>query len=67
MEVELAQELGFCSGVRRALRLLRKAAREYGNVVTLGDAVHNRQVVEELSGIGVKSIVSISEVDSPSC
>ena len=63
MEVELAQELGFCSGVRRALRLLRKAAREYGNVVTLGDAVHNRQVVEELSSIGVRSIVSLSEVD----
>ncbi len=55
MEVEKAAEIGFCTGVRRAIDILERAAHEFGPLQTLGPVVHNRQVMESLaqSGIGV--------------
>ena len=61
MNIEKASDLGFCSGVRRAIRLLEKAAKEHGKVETLGDVVHNRQVMEHLSLIGVTTISDLHE------
>lgn len=62
MKIEKAKELGFCSGVRRAVKLLEEAAQAYGEVETLGAVVHNRQVVENLSQIGVRVVESLEQV-----
>ena len=53
MKIEKSREMGFCFGVRRAVDILEQAAGKYGNIETLGPAVHNQQVVESLSRIGV--------------
>lgn len=64
MEVKLAREMGFCYGVRRALRLLDEVSRQSGKIQTLGHIVHNEQVVDNLSKKGISPIESIAEINS---
>lgn len=62
MEIVLAQEMGFCHGVRRALKMAEQAARSGQIVRTLGDIVHNPQVVEELRQLGVEVVESLEKI-----
>ena len=55
MQVTVAKTAGFCFGVRRALELTQKSAA-LSPTYTLGELIHNRQVVEELAGQGVTVI-----------
>ena len=61
MTVEKATKLGFCFGVRRALKLLGEAALTHGEVETLGSVVHNQQAVEMLEHLGVKKLSRLEE------
>jgi len=56
MQIERAREMGFCFGVRRAIKLLEQAAQQHGTVESLGAVVHNRQVVNHLAELGVKVV-----------
>lgn len=56
MGIEKAREIGFCFGVRRAIKLTQQAAQRYGAVESLGPVVHNHQVMEGLEGMGVRVI-----------
>jgi 4-hydroxy-3-methylbut-2-enyl diphosphate reductase len=60
--IEKAACTGFCFGVRQAITLLEKVARERGGVETLGAVVHNQQVLQKLAKIGVKVINNIEEI-----
>lgn len=62
LEILRAQEMGFCFGVKRALELAAKAAREQGSVESLGELVHNPTVVQRLSAMGLKVVSGIDEV-----
>ncbi|MBA7596298.1 4-hydroxy-3-methylbut-2-enyl diphosphate reductase [subsurface metagenome] len=62
MEIEQAAESGFCTGVRRAIDILERTARELGPVETLGPVVHNQQVIEKLAQSGIKVIESLDHV-----
>jgi 4-hydroxy-3-methylbut-2-enyl diphosphate reductase len=62
MVVEKAGKTGFCFGVRRAVNLLEKIARERGGVETLGAVAHNQQVLQKLANIGVKVINKIEDI-----
>lgn len=62
VEIEKAGEIGFCFGVRRAIDILEKVARERGSVETLGALVHNRQVLQRLAGIGVRVASGIDDI-----
>jgi len=64
VEIEKASEMGFCFGVRRAIKLIEKAARESGPLETLGDIVHNRQVVDSLAVKGIKAVPALDDVTS---
>jgi len=61
MEVRKARALGFCFGVRRAIRILEQASREHGGIETLGPAVHNQQVVDRLSGMEIRVAQSLEQ------
>ncbi len=63
MEVVLAEAMGFCHGVRRAVEMAETAAREGKVVRTLGDLVHNPQVVERLRRLGIEVVNNLAEVD----
>ncbi len=73
MEILLARDMGFCFGVRRAIDIMERAADETGRdagepdtvkgeIASLGDVVHNPQVVDYLSQRGVKVVNQLSEV-----
>jgi len=53
LSITIAKDAGFCFGVRRAIEIARKAAKQYGKVAMLGDIVHNEQVVADLKNLGV--------------
>ena len=57
MPVIQAKSAGFCYGVRRAVELAEKTARENGGCVMLGSIIHNTNVVARLEQLG--------QVDSP--
>ena len=61
MEVILAEYLGFCYGVKRAIRLARDSAAEK-NASTLGPIIHNPQMVARLEEEGVGSVDTLEEV-----
>lgn len=67
--IEKASKTGFCFGVRQAINLLEKVAREragvgrqHAGVETLGAVVHNQQVLQKLSEIGVRVVNSIEDI-----
>ncbi len=62
MKVEKAEKIGFCFGVKRAIDILEKVARERGGIETLGAVVHNRQVLQRLAEIGVRVAKSVDEI-----
>jgi 4-hydroxy-3-methylbut-2-en-1-yl diphosphate reductase len=60
--IEKAARTGFCFGVRQAITLLEKVARERGGVETLGAVVHNQQVLQKLSEIGVRVVNNVEDI-----
>ncbi len=61
-DIYLASPRGFCSGVRRAVRLVEKALLDYSAPVYVRhEIVHNRHVVENLRQRGVVFIEELSE------
>jgi len=62
VEIEKARKLGFCFGVRRAIKLIKDASRKHRGITTLGPIVHNRLVVDTLTELGVNSVKSLSDI-----
>ena len=59
--VVVADELGYCWGVRRALDIIQEAADKSGPVAPVGDIIHNPQVVERLKSRGVEGAGSVQD------
>ena len=63
MEVIIAKRAGVCFGVKRAIDMAFKAARNYRNhVYTVGPLIHNPQVVERLREAGVTVKEGIDDI-----
>lgn len=62
MEVVLAEYLGFCYGVKRAIKIAKLHAD--GETCTLGPIIHNPQMVERLKAEGVGTIESLDEMSA---
>src|SRR4051812_12001568 len=59
--IVIADELGYCWGVRRALDIIQDAAEKSGPVAPVGDIIHNPQVVERLRAKGVEGMASVHD------
>jgi 4-hydroxy-3-methylbut-2-enyl diphosphate reductase len=59
--IVVADELGYCWGVRRALDIVQDAAATAGPIAPIGDVIHNPQVVERLRSRGVEGAGSVDE------
>jgi len=56
MEIIIAKNSGFCYGVKRALQMAKRTRRQSaGQVLTLGELIHNPQVIADLEKQGVRS------------
>ncbi|PIE34595.1 4-hydroxy-3-methylbut-2-enyl diphosphate reductase [candidate division KSB3 bacterium] len=65
MQIHLANSAGFCSGVKRAVRLALETARQNDiPVYMLGDIVHNEHVVQELDRAGIQVVSSLEQIES---
>jgi len=62
MEIYKSKVMGFCYGVRRALKMTENVANSGIRAVTLGPIIHNPQVVERLAEKGVPPVNSIDEI-----
>ena len=62
MEITVAQDAGYCFGVRDAVQLAYEATEQYGQVYMLGDIVHNEQVVRDLAAVGAKVVETLDDV-----
>ena len=67
MPVTVAKTAGFCFGVRRAVdtvyRQLEESCRtESPKLYTLGEIIHNPQVVEELNDLGAVAVEQLPEL-----
>lgn len=61
MAYEIAAHAGFCMGVRRAVEAALRVAEEGKPSCTLGELIHNPEVVEMLRARGVSPIASAEQ------
>lgn len=62
-----AEHLGFCFGVKRAIELARKTAKNSKTqVYSLGHLIHNEAVTAELEKDGIKVIDKLTEIEAGS-
>ena len=62
--IRLAENCGFCYGVKRAVTMAEKAADSQDLSYTLGPIIHNPQVVGRLEDNGVYAINELSDVET---
>jgi 4-hydroxy-3-methylbut-2-enyl diphosphate reductase len=62
MKIKLAEESGFCFGVKKALDRVN-AIENKEDVYVLGKLIHNPQVIEELKKQGINFIENIEEIE----
>ena len=63
MEIILAENHGFCYGVKRAVEMANEAASSDGKSYTLGPIIHNPQVVGRLEDKGVSPVQEVSDIE----
>ncbi|MGM9614503.1 MAG: bifunctional 4-hydroxy-3-methylbut-2-enyl diphosphate reductase/30S ribosomal protein S1 [Oscillospiraceae bacterium] len=66
MTVILAESAGFCVGVARAVDITEKALAESPDCWSLGELIHNRDVVERLNSRGLSVASCVEEVPDSS-
>lgn len=62
-KIIVANNAGFCFGVKNAVDIARKHAKD-GNCYMIGELIHNRTVIDELTQIGLKTVSSVEELPS---
>jgi len=71
MKVIVAENCGFCPGVRNAISMAEKILAQKndvgsGHVYSLGPIIHNKDVVKQLAKAGLKTVNSVEQIPSAS-
>lgn len=62
MEIRIAENCGFCYGVKRAVNMAQDISDQLERSYTLGPIIHNPQVVSNLEEHGVYAVDSLDEI-----
>lgn len=62
MKISIAKHGGFCFGVTRAIRMASEASRRGQPVYSLGELIHNSQVVKDLKSMGIVTVNDLRQV-----
>ena len=67
--IKLAKFAGFCYGVKRAVETAKRLKQENPdkNIYILGELIHNTDVINELSSLGIQTIYEIPEKGEGIC
>ncbi len=65
MEIILAGNAGYCFGVKRAVEIAGKVLKEHRRerIYSLGDIIHNPQVVKRLKNKGLKVVTDVDRIE----
>ena len=61
-KIIVAKTAGFCFGVNRAVKIAYEVARRNEGGCTLGPIIHNKEMVAELTAMGVHAVDSIDAI-----
>ncbi|MGC9167505.1 MAG: 4-hydroxy-3-methylbut-2-enyl diphosphate reductase [Desulfurella sp.] len=61
MKIRIAENAGFCYGVKRAIKIADEALKKNEIIYSLGPIIHNPQVVGEYEKKGLKVVETIDE------
>ncbi len=64
MEVFVAEKCGFCAGVKSAISLAEEVLHGQDVVYSLGPIIHNNDVVNKLSAMGLRMIGDVEDIYS---
>ena len=68
-EITVAKFAGFCYGVKRAVETVKKLKEENPErkICVLGELIHNSQVIDQLSSMGIDSLSELPEKGEGIC
>lgn len=66
-ELKIAESAGFCFGVQRSVEMAERLLAEQGRCASLGQLIHNEDVVERLKAKGLRVISSPDEAQPGEC
>jgi 4-hydroxy-3-methylbut-2-enyl diphosphate reductase len=61
-EIVIAEDAGFCAGVKRAMHIAVQAAEHHGKAYTIGKLVHNSDALRILEGNNVFSVENADDL-----
>ncbi len=64
MKVIVAENCGFCHGVKNAVSTAEKILKQEDKVYSLGPIIHNKDVVERLAKAGLKTVDKVDQIKS---
>ena len=64
MKVIVAEECGFCHGVKNAIRTAEKILSQEDEVYSLGPIIHNKDMVDRLAKAGLKTVSKVDQIQS---
>ena len=64
MKVLVAKKCGFCPGVKSAIQLAHQTLDKHDVVYSLGEIIHNADIVNELAADGLRSADSVDQIDN---
>ena len=62
MKILVAEEAGFCFGVKRALKLINEYHRQGKKIETYGPLIHNVPVLNDLAAKGIEHISAVDKI-----
>lgn len=62
MKLIVAQNIGFCYGVKKSIESTYSLLKNYKNVCILGEIVHNLEVIQKLEAAGAREISDLNEI-----
>ena len=62
MQLIIAENIGFCFGVERAIDIARKQCEKHGRIYTYGELIHNSDVIAGLREEGIEPVDNLSEI-----
>jgi 4-hydroxy-3-methylbut-2-enyl diphosphate reductase len=63
MKIFIAEEAGFCFGVKRALRLINQLHEQGNSIQIYGQLIHNTTILKDLKAKGIECIDSLKGLD----